>query len=218
MFKLPHNCTNFTYQQGNVQNPSSQASAVHEPRASRCTSWLQKRQRNQRLNCQYPLDHRKSKGIPEKISTSASLTKLKPLTVWITTNCRKILKEMGIPDNLTCLLRNLYAGQEAAVRSGHGRMDWFQIGKGVLQGCMLSPCLFKFYAKFCAQSLSCVQLFMTPQSILVHTQWAFEKIYPVIIQWDALSMLIRGCQLMELLHSSICLLIFCSVALSTVEN
>ena len=92
----------------------------------------------------------RKQGSSKKTSISASLTKLKPLTVWITTNCRKILKEMGIPDNLTCLLRNLYAGQEAAVRSGHGRMDWFQIGKGVLQGCMLSPCLFKFYAKFCA--------------------------------------------------------------------
>ena len=53
----------------------------------------------------------------------------------------KILKEMGIPDNLTCLLRNLYAGQEATVRTGHGTTDWFQIGKGVLQGCILSPCL-----------------------------------------------------------------------------
>ena len=54
----------------------------------------------------------------------------------------KILKEMGIPDHLTCLLRNLYAGQEATVRTGHGTRDWFQIGKGVRQGCILSPCLF----------------------------------------------------------------------------
>ena len=58
----------------------------------------------------------------------------------------KILKEMGIPDHLTCLLRNLYAGQEATVRTGHG-IDWFQIGKGVRQGCILSPCLFNFYAE-----------------------------------------------------------------------
>ena len=56
-----------------------------------------------------------------------------------------ILKEMGIPDHLTCLLRNLYAGQEATVRTGHGTTDWFQIGKGVRQGCMLSPCLFLTY-------------------------------------------------------------------------
>ena len=60
----------------------------------------------------------------------------------------KILKEMGIPDNLTCLLRNLYAGQEATVRTGHGTTDWFQIVKRVCQGCILSPCLFNFYAKY----------------------------------------------------------------------
>ena len=60
----------------------------------------------------------------------------------------KILKEMGIPDCLTCLLRNFYAGQEATVRTGHGTTDWFQIGKGVHQGCMLSPCLFNLYAVY----------------------------------------------------------------------
>ena len=60
----------------------------------------------------------------------------------------KILKEMGIPDHLTCLLRNLYAGQEATVRIGHGTTDWFQIGKGVRQGCILSPCLFHFYEEY----------------------------------------------------------------------
>ena len=61
---------------------------------------------------------------------------------------RKILKEMGIPDYLICLLRNLYAGQEATVRTGHGKTDWFQIGKGVRQGCILSACLFNFYAEY----------------------------------------------------------------------
>ena len=60
----------------------------------------------------------------------------------------KILKEMGIPDHLTCFLRNLYAGQEATVRTGHGTTDWFQIGKGVCQGCILSLCLFNFYAEY----------------------------------------------------------------------
>ena len=60
----------------------------------------------------------------------------------------KILKEMGIPDHLTCLLRNLYAGQEATVRTVHGTIDWFLIGKGVRQGCILSPCLFNFYAEY----------------------------------------------------------------------
>ena len=60
----------------------------------------------------------------------------------------KILKEMGIPDHLTCLMRNLYAGQEATVRTGHGTTDWFQIGKGAHQGCILSPCLFNLYAEY----------------------------------------------------------------------
>ena len=60
----------------------------------------------------------------------------------------KILKEIGIPDHLTCLLRNLYAGQEVTIRTGHGTIDWFQIGKGVCQGCILSPCLFNLYAEY----------------------------------------------------------------------
>ena len=82
-----------------------------------------------------------------KTSISASLTMPRPLTVdhnklW------KILKEMGIPDHLTCPLRNLYAGQETTVRTGHGTTDWFQIGKGGRQGCILSPCLFSFYAEY----------------------------------------------------------------------
>ena len=71
----------------------------------------------------------------------------KPLTVWTTTNW-KILKEMGIPDHLTCLLRNLYAGQEATVRTVQRTTEWFQIGKGVRQGCILSPCLFSLYAEY----------------------------------------------------------------------
>ena len=82
-----------------------------------------------------------------KTSISALLTTPKPLTVWITINW-KILKEMGIPDHLTCLLRNLYAGQEATVRTGHGPTDWFQIRKVVRQGCILSPCLFNLYAEY----------------------------------------------------------------------
>ena len=82
-----------------------------------------------------------------KTSISALLTMPKPLTVWITTNW-KILKEMGIPDHLTCLLRNLYAVREATVRTGHGTTDWFQIGKGVREDCILSPCLFNLYAEY----------------------------------------------------------------------
>ena len=82
-----------------------------------------------------------------KTSVFAFLTMPKPLTVdhnqlW------KILKQMGIPDQLTCLLRNLYAGQEVTVRTGHETIDWLQIGKGVHQGCILSPCLFNLYAEY----------------------------------------------------------------------
>ena len=82
-----------------------------------------------------------------KTSTSVLLTMPKPLIVWITTNW-KILKELRMPDHLTCLLRNLYAGQEAMVRTRHGTTDWFQVMKGVRQGCILSPYLFNLYAEY----------------------------------------------------------------------
>ena len=85
-----------------------------------------------------------------KISISALLTMPKPFTVWVTINCGKFWKRWvrWQADHLTCLLRNLYAGQEATVRTGHGTTNWFQIGKGVRQGCILSPCLFNFYAEY----------------------------------------------------------------------
>ena len=80
-----------------------------------------------------------------KTSISALLTTPKPLTVWITINCGKFFKRW---EYLICLLGNPYAGQEATVRTGHGTTDWFQIGKGVRQGCILSPCLFNLYAEY----------------------------------------------------------------------
>ena len=86
-----------------------------------------------------------------KTSTTALLTTPNPLTVWIRTNCEKLgyqIWKMGIPDHLTCLLRNLYAVQEATVRTGHGTADWFQIEKGVRQGCIVLPCLFNLYAEY----------------------------------------------------------------------
>ena len=82
-----------------------------------------------------------------KTSISALLTMPKPLIVWITINCGKFFKTWEY-HHLICLLRNLYAGQEATVRTGHGTTHWFQIGKGVRQGCILSPCLFNFYAEY----------------------------------------------------------------------
>ena len=87
---------------------------------------------------------RKKQESSRKTSISALLTMPTPLTVWITINCGKFFQRC----QTTCLLRNLYAGQEATVRTGHGTMDWFKIGKGLHQGCILSPCLFNLYAEY----------------------------------------------------------------------
>ena len=101
--------------------------------------------RNQVANICWIIE--KARKFQKKTSTYALLAMPKPLTVWTTTNW-KILKEMGISDHLTCLLRNLYAGEEVTVRTGHGTTDWFQIGKRVHQDCILSPCLFNLYADY----------------------------------------------------------------------
>ena len=103
------------------------------------------------MNCPHILDHRKIKGI-QKTSTSASLTMLKPLIVWNHKKLWNILNELGIPEHITCLLRNLCAGEEAAVRTGHGTTDWFKIKKGIHQGCILAPCLFNLYAEYIMQN------------------------------------------------------------------
>ena len=107
-------------------------------------------QRNQKSNCQHPLDHQKGKRVPEKIYFFIDYAKAFDCVdhnkLW------KIFQEMGIPDHLTCLLRTLYAGQEVTVRTGHRTTDWFQIGKGVCQGCILSPCLFNLHAEYIMQN------------------------------------------------------------------
>ena len=110
-------------------------------------------------HCQHPLDHRKSKRVSEKhlllnvyfcfSDYAKAFDCVDHNKLW------KILKEMGIPDHMTCLLRNLYAGQEATVKTEHGTTDWFQIGKGVCQGCILSPCLFNLYAEGNGNPLQC---------------------------------------------------------------
>ena len=100
------------------------------------------------INCQHPSDHQKKKRGYQKniyfcfIDCAKAFDSLHYNKLW------KILKEMEIPDHVTCLLRNLYAGQEATIRTGHGTTDWFQIGKGVCQGCVLSPCLSSLYAEY----------------------------------------------------------------------
>ena len=104
-------------------------------------------QRNQRSNCQHTLVIEKAREFQKNIYFCL-IGYAKAFDCVDHNKLRKILKEMGIPDYLTCLLRNLYAGQEATVRTGHGTTDWLQIGKGVCQGCILSPCLFNFYAGY----------------------------------------------------------------------
>ena len=104
--------------------------------------------RNQRSICQHLLDHQKSKRVPVKNIYFCFIDYAKAFECVDHKKLWNILKEMGIPDHLTCLLRNLYAGQEATVKTGHGTTDWFQIGKGVCQGCILSPCLFNLYAEY----------------------------------------------------------------------
>ena len=104
-----------------------------------------------RSNCQYPLDHRKAREFQKNIYF-CFLDYAKAFDCVDRNKLWKILQEMGIPDHLTCLWRNLYAGQEATVRSGHGTSDWFQIGKGVRQGCILSPYLFNLYVEYIRQN------------------------------------------------------------------
>ena len=116
MFKLSYNCLHFTCQQGHAQNPSRQASVVRKLITSRCTSWIQKRQRNQRSNCQYSWTMEKAREFQKNIYFC--LTDLAEAFDCVDHNKMwKILKEMGIPDHLTCLLRNQYVCQEATVRT-----------------------------------------------------------------------------------------------------
>ena len=144
MFKLLHNCTHLTRQQSNVQNSPSQASTVHELRTSDVQDAFRKGRetRDQIANIYCII---KKEEFQKNIYFC--FIDYAKVFVWITTNW-KIIKEMGIPDHLTCLLRNLYAGQKATVRTGHGTTDWFQIGEEVCQGCMLSPCWFILYAEY----------------------------------------------------------------------
>ena len=146
MLRLPHNCSHLTHKQSNLkilqarlqwymnyELPDIQAGfrKVEEPEIKLPTS----------------AGSSKSKRVLEKHLISALLTMPKPLTMWITTNCGK-LTEMGIPDHLTCILRNMYVGQEATFRTRHGTTDWFQIGKIVHQGCILSSCLFNLHVEY----------------------------------------------------------------------
>ena len=155
MLKLPHNCTHLTCQKSNIQYSPSQASTVCEPwfpdvqagfRTGRGT-------RDQIANIHWII-----KKASEFHKKHICLFYWLCQSFWFVDHNKlwKILKEMGIPDHLTCLLRNLYAGQDATVRMGNGRTSkiyCFQIGKGVCQGCILSPCLFNLYAEYIMRSV-----------------------------------------------------------------
>ena len=104
-------------------------------------------EKSEESNCQHLLDHRKRNRVQKNIYL-CYIDYAKAFECVDHNKLWKILQEMGIPDHLTCLLRNLYAGQEATVRTGHGTTDWFQIGKGIRQGCIFSSCLFNFYAEY----------------------------------------------------------------------
>ena len=141
MFKLPHNCT--------ISQASKVLLKILQARLQQYVNMYKldlEKAKEPEIKLPISIGSLKKQESSRKTSTSALLTAPKPLTVWITTNW-KILKEMGIPGHLTCLLRNLYTSQEVTVRTGHGT-DWFQIGKGVHQGCILLPCLFSLYAEY----------------------------------------------------------------------
>ena len=144
MFKLPHNCTHLTRQHINAQNSPNQASTVHELRTSRYSSWIQKRQRNRDQIANICWIIEKAREFQENIyfcfiDYAKAFDCVDHNKLW------KILQEMRI--HFTCLLRNLYVGQEGTVRTGHETTDWFQIEKELHQGCLSSLCLFNFYAE-----------------------------------------------------------------------
>ena len=148
MFRLQYN--------RGISHASKGILKIHQARLSQYINWelsdVQEdlKHRKQISKCQHPLDHRKSKRIPKKkkkiyfcfFKYANAFDCVDHNKLW------KILQEMGMPDHLTCLLRNMYAGQEATVRNRHGKMNCFQIVRGVCQGCIFSPCLFNVYAEY----------------------------------------------------------------------
>jgi len=142
IFKLLHNCAHLTCLQSNAQNSPSQASTVREPWTSRCSRWIRKGRgtRDQIANIRWIIKKEFQKNI-----YFCFIDYTKALTVW-TQQTVENSSRMRIPDHLTCLLRNVYADQEAIFRTGYGTTDWFQIRKGVHQGWILSACLFNLHA------------------------------------------------------------------------
>ena len=144
MLKLPHNCTYLTPRTVMLKILQTRLQQYMNHELSDVQAGFRKGRgtRDQIANTHWIVE--KARAFQKNIYF-CFIDYAKPWTVWTTTNSGKY-SEMGIPDHLTCLLRNLYAGQEATVRTGHGTTDWFQIGKAVRQGCILLPCLFNLYA------------------------------------------------------------------------
>ena len=143
MLKLPHNCTHLTCQQSNAQNSEARLQQYMNHELPDVQAGFRKGRgtRNQIADIRWIME--KAREFQENtyfcfIDYAKAFDCVDHNKLW------KILREMGIPGYLTCLLRNLFAGQEATVRTGHGTTDWFQVGKGVRRGCILSPCLFNF--------------------------------------------------------------------------
>ena len=147
MLKLLYNFTYLKCWQSNTQNSPSQASIESEPWTSRCTRGFRKGRgtRDQIANNCWIIEKAREW---QKNIYFCFIDYAKAFDCVDNKKLWEILEEMGIPDHLTCLLRNLYASQEAIVRTGQGTTEWFQIGKGGRQGCVLSPCLFNLYADY----------------------------------------------------------------------
>ena len=139
-----------------MQNPPSHASTLHEPRTFRCQAGFRKGRgtRDQIVNIHWTVG--KTKGFQKNIYV-CFIDYAKAFDCVDHNKLWKILKEMGIPNHLTCLLRNLNVGQEATVRTGHGKMNRFRFGIGVCQGCILLPCLFNLYAEYIIQNARLVE-------------------------------------------------------------
>ena len=145
MFKLPYQCAHFTCSKVMLKNPSSQASAVCEPRTSNIEAWFRKGRRTRDQIANIPQVIEKAREFQKNIyftDDAKAFGCVDHNKLW------EILQEMRIADHLTCLLRSLYAGQEATVRSRHGTTDWFLIGKIIQRGCASSPCSLNFYAEY----------------------------------------------------------------------
>ena len=151
MLKLPYNCTTFTYYQDYAPNPSSPASAVNELRISNVQVgfWRGRGTRDQTANIHWIIE--KAREFQKNIYFRFT-DYFKAFYCVGYNKLWTFLKKMGVPEHFTCLLRNLCAGQEATVRTGRETTDWFKIGKGVCQGCVLSPCLFNFDAEYIMQN------------------------------------------------------------------